>query len=250
MAFVKQLERVARLFFQLENQTAIEVHGKKSRALDILQDEAPFTRPYWPYATPALIYLVLCLQESGMASWKWVLGACTAVMSVIAAPVGDSLVKEGKFPDGLGAVLSKLWSWISLFWEWLNGQTSMPTWVALMQIVALIAFVIPLIWLLLPNDSASAQAAAPTSLEATPDQLAVFLFVGRSIDNDNEVNLDVVIRSVGLSRNATEHALELLVESDLISCHANFYGPDWYQLTNAGRARYLELERDAASIRT
>jgi hypothetical protein len=126
----------------------------------------------------------------------------------------------------------------------------MPTWVALMQIVALIAFVIPLIWLLLPNDSASAQAAAPTSLEATPDQLAVFLFVGRSIDNDNEVNLDVVIRSVGLSRNATEHALELLLESDLISCHANFYGPDWYQLTNVGRARYLELERDAASIRT
>ncbi|WP_134174278.1 hypothetical protein [Pseudomonas helmanticensis] len=185
-----------------------------------------------------------------MASWKWVVGVGTAAVGIIAAPVADSLVKEGKFPDGLGAVFSKLGSWISLFWEWLNGQTSMPTWLVLIQIVALIAFVIPLVWLLLPNNSASTQPAAPTSLELTPEQLAVFLFVGRSIDNDIEVYLDSVIRSVGLSRNATEHALESLSENDLISCNANFYGPDWYLLTNTGRARYLELERSGAGVRT
>jgi len=59
-----------------------------------------------------------------MALWKWVAGAGTATMGIIAAPVADSLVKEGKFPDGLGAVLSTLWSW-------LTTQFSVPLWLAL-----------------------------------------------------------------------------------------------------------------------
>ncbi|MFW6753971.1 hypothetical protein ACKUG4_25170 [Pseudomonas glycinae] len=177
-----------------------------------------------------------------MALWKWVVGTGTAIVGVIAAPVADSLVKEGKFPDGLGAVLSKLGIWFLLFWDWLNGQTNMPTWLVIMQTIALIGFVVTLLWLLL-KDSASARLAAHTSLELTPEQLAVFLFVGRSIDNDVEVYIDLIIRSVGLSRNATEHALESLSENGLITCNANFYGPDWYLLTNIGRGRYLELVR-------
>lgn len=38
MAFVKRVGRVARLFFQSKNNTIVEVHGKKSRGLDIFQE--------------------------------------------------------------------------------------------------------------------------------------------------------------------------------------------------------------------
>ena len=181
-----------------------------------------------------------------MALWKWAAGVGAATVSIIAAPVADSLIKEGKFPDGLGAVFSKLGSWLLPLWIWLSGETSMPTWLVLVQTILLIGFLVPLVWLLLPNTRMSEQ---PESTPLTPEQLAVFMFVGRSIDNGTEPNHDIVIQSVGRSRNATEHALEALSEIGLISRNENFYGADWYLLTNAGRERYLELERSNSGSR-
>ncbi|MEJ8864283.1 hypothetical protein [Pseudomonas jessenii] len=64
-----------------------------------------------------------------MASWKWVLGVGTAAIGIIAAPVADSLVKDGKFPDGLGAVISTLWGWLSTL---LTAQVSVPLWTVLL----------------------------------------------------------------------------------------------------------------------
>ncbi len=174
-----------------------------------------------------------------MALWKWVVGVGTATVGIIAAPIGDSLVKEGKFPDGLGAVFSKLGSWLLPLWGWLSGETSMPTWLFLVQTIALIGLVVTLVRLILSNARTSGQ---PESASLTPEQLTLFMFIGRAIDNDIEVNHDMVIQSVGRSKNATEHALEILSEADLISRHHNLYGEDWYELTNTGRGRYLDLE--------
>lgn len=70
-----------------------------------------------------------------MALWKWVAGLGTP-LGIIAAPIADSLVKEGKFPDGLGAIASTLWSWLSSL---LITQVSFPLWLALL-LVSLLGF--------------------------------------------------------------------------------------------------------------
>ena len=63
-----------------------------------------------------------------MASWKWVAGVGTAAVGIIAAPVADSLVKEGKFPDGIGAVVNVLWGWVS-------AHASVPVWAILLVLL-------------------------------------------------------------------------------------------------------------------
>lgn len=63
-----------------------------------------------------------------MASWKWVAGGATAAVGIIAAPVADSLVKEGKFPDGLGAV-------VTILWGWLSAHVSVPVWAILLALL-------------------------------------------------------------------------------------------------------------------
>jgi hypothetical protein len=67
-----------------------------------------------------------------MASWKWVAGVGTAAVGIIAAPVADSLVKEGKFPDGLGAVATTLWGWFSAA---LTAHVSAPLWVTILALL-------------------------------------------------------------------------------------------------------------------
>ncbi|WP_095111739.1 hypothetical protein [Pseudomonas sp. Irchel 3H7] len=67
-----------------------------------------------------------------MASWKWVAGVGTAAVGIIAAPVADSLVKEGKFPDGLGAVASTLWGWFSTA---LTAHVSAPLWATILALL-------------------------------------------------------------------------------------------------------------------
>ncbi len=55
------------------------------------------------------------------------LGVGAATVGIIAAPVADSLVKEGKFPGGLGAVVSTLWGWFTM-------QVSFSLWLALLLV--------------------------------------------------------------------------------------------------------------------
>ena len=167
-----------------------------------------------------------------MAVRGLVIAGSLALGGFIAAPVVDSLVKEGKFPDGLGAVLSTLWGWLTI-------EIVTQLWVLPVLGILLIVLGAIVAWVFSDNEVARGNVAEAEPL--TTDQVAVFRYVGQSIDNGAEVILDRVVRGVGLSRIATEHALEALSERELISCVFNISGPDFYMLTNSGRGCYLRL---------
>lgn len=173
-----------------------------------------------------------------MVLWKWIVGGGTTLLGIIAAPVADSLVKEGKLPDGLGAVLSTLWGWITV-------RVSMPL-LALLT-VGILLFLLGMIVVWIFSGNVRVDTPGPEAL--TADQLNVFSFVGQAVDNEQDVTLDLVMRGVSLSRVAAEHALEALSERDLISWCVNFHGPDYYLLTNSGRGYYLDLVSSAANQR-
>lgn len=95
-----------------------------------------------------------------MVSWKWIAGLGTPT-GIIAAPIADSLIKEGKFPDGLGAVLSKLGSWLTSLWGWLFVEESLPRWLFLVFLLAACACLFA-IWCLIKNSDEPAQASIPS----------------------------------------------------------------------------------------
>jgi hypothetical protein len=168
-----------------------------------------------------------------MAVRGWVISGLVTLGGLIGVPVVDSLVKEGKFPEGLGAVLSALWGW-------LNVEIITPLWVLPVLGMLLILLGVVVAGVFSTNEAALAAVSEAETL--TADQVTVFRFIGQAIDRGDDVFLEMVARGVGLSRIATEHALEALSERKLIDCAYNMTGADFYLLTNLGRGRYLELE--------
>jgi hypothetical protein len=116
--------------------------------------------PLFQQAIPSLVELMFCLGEYSMVSWKWLAGLGTP-LGIIAAPIADSLIKEGKFPDGLGAVLSKLGSWLTSFWGWFFVEEGVPHWLLLVFFLAACACLFA-IWCLIKNSNEPAQASIPS----------------------------------------------------------------------------------------
>ncbi len=76
----------------------------------------------------------------------------------------------------------------------------------------------------------------------TDDQNLVFLVVGNAIQQGLQFGFDEILEDSGLSRIATQNALDHLARVRLIRPVRGAYGRNYADLTPLGREHFLELE--------
>ncbi|ROO08084.1 hypothetical protein BK673_16215 [Pseudomonas fluorescens] len=142
------------------------------------------------------------------------------------------------------SVFSSLWNWIRSVGNWLAKDVSLPLWV--MFVLSLMSALLVLLVGLLVYVRFEKQET-PADLESTgaplsDDQNLVFLVVGNAIQQGYQFGFDDVLGSSGLSRIATQNALDHLANVGLIRPVRSSYGGNYADLTPMGRDHFLELE--------
>lgn len=84
--------------------------------------------------------------------------------------------------------------------------------------------------------------AATDGAPLTDDQNLVFLVVGNAIQQGYQFGFDEVLENSGLSRIATQNALDHLARMRLIRPARGAYGCNYADLTPLGREHFLKLE--------
>ncbi|MBJ2242500.1 hypothetical protein [Pseudomonas sp. MF6768] len=167
----------------------------------------------------------------------WVLGTVAAV------PI-TKWVESQLNLSFFSPAISGLWSWITSVGSWFARDVSLPFWVVMLVLVLMVLLMLPVVALVYaryekvePADSASTGGAP-----LTDDQNLVFLVVGNAIQQGYQFGFDEVLKNSGLSRIATQNALDHLASVRLIRPVRDHYGGHYADLTPLGREHFLELE--------
>lgn len=128
--------------------------------------------------------------------------------------------------------------------HWLGRDVSFPFWMVIFVCLLMVLLMVPVAVIVYaryervePADDASAGGAP-----LTDDQNSVFIVVGNAIQAGYQFAFDDVRKHSGLSRIATQNALDHLARVGLIRPVRGSYGFNYADLTPMGREHFLELE--------
>lgn len=136
------------------------------------------------------------------------------------------------------SAVSTVWAWLGSAGSWLGRDVSLPFWgIALLFIGSGISVLLFLVFIYTEFFRKVTHVPSPL----TPDQTAAFVVVGRAIEAGCEYGPDEVQQFSGLSRIATQSALDHLYNRRLIRPVRNEWGNNYLDLTSHGREYFLEL---------
>ena len=162
-----------------------------------------------------------------------------ALGSIIVTVVITKVVEQWFELTFFSSAVATVWAWLGSAGSWLGRDVSLPFWgIALLSICTGISAFLFLIFIY----TEFFEKAVPARSPLTPDQAAAFVVVGRAIEAGCEYGLDEVQRLSGLSRVATQSALDNLYDKRLICPVRNGWGNTYLDLTSYGREYFLELE--------
>lgn len=136
-----------------------------------------------------------------------------------------------------------LWHWIQGLWSALGDDVSVSRWVILLlslMSIMLVCFAGIAVYV---NVFQKEEEEAPKGAPLTEDQQKAFVVVGKTIQAGHKIGFDDVRQFTGLSRIATQNALDHLYNVGLIKPVRSRYGSNYADLTPLGRDQYLELEK-------
>jgi hypothetical protein len=168
-----------------------------------------------------------------------------AVLTTIAAPIADSLIKEKKWPDSVADVIGTLWSWLTALAEWFTQTIILPLWILLAGFGLLFAAIIILYRSKMKFSSQLESALAklnpklPVLDESQQKVLAVIVAVEERGDYMNTSRLHT---ATGLSRIVCQRAVDVLMGYDLI-CDNSVVAEDYVFLTEMGREYVLHPQK-------
>lgn len=140
--------------------------------------------------------------------------------------------------------ISGIWSWIKGLGSWFVRDVSLPFWVVLLAIVLIVLLLVPIGALVYARyeKTETVDDASTGGGPLTDDQNLVFLVVGNAIQQGYQFRFDDVRESSGLSRIATQNALDHLTRVGLIHPVRGSFGFNYADLTPMGREHFVELE--------
>lgn len=139
-------------------------------------------------------------------------------------------------------IILTLWGWVQGLWGWLGSDVVLPLWLVLLLSlmgVSLLAVAGAQVYV---KYFEKGEQEAPEGAPLTADQLTAFMAIGKAIQEGQMLSGDDVRRKTGLSRIATDVALDHLYGIGLIEPHHGAYYKKYAGLTHTGRAYYLEIE--------
>lgn len=135
--------------------------------------------------------------------------------------------------------ISGLWSWMQGVGSWFARDVSLPFWLVMLVLVLMVLLMLPVVALVY----ARYEKVEPVSgSPLTDDQNLVFIIVGNAIQAGCQFGFDDVLKNSGLSRIATQNALDHLARVGLVRPARGSYGLQYADLTPMGREYFLELE--------
>ncbi|NSX19661.1 hypothetical protein HTV13_07430 [Pseudomonas putida] len=162
----------------------------------------------------------------------WVLG------TVLAVPI-TKWVEDELNLSVFSPAISWIWSWLKSVASWVARDVSIPFWVLMLMIVLMVALAVPIGLLIYARYE---KEVPTTGAPLTDDQNLAFIIIGNAIQAGHEPGFDDVLRHSGLSRIATQNALEHLTAVGLIRPVSAPFGRRYAELTALGREHFLELE--------
>lgn len=127
-----------------------------------------------------------------------------------------------------------IWSGIVSASQWIGRDVTWPFWIFLVLIVLVVLLTVPFLILVLAKLDSD-------STPLTDSQMRVFITVGKSIEVEQPISLDGLVRGAGFSRIAAHAALDVLVSRRLITPARDSWGLEYIDLTSTGRAYFLSL---------
>ncbi len=184
------------------------------------------------------------MQQSKKSKFRWVKALGVAVLVPgLGVPI-TKFVESYYDVTFFSSVVAGFWSNIQSLGSWLARDVSFPLWVVILVLALIALLLVPVLALIYaryekvePADGASADGAP-----LTDDQNLVFLVVGNAIQQGYQFGFDDVRENSGLSRIATQNALDHLASVNLIRPVRSRYGGHYADLTPLGRDHFLELE--------
>lgn len=167
----------------------------------------------------------------------WALG------TVVAVPI-TKMVESQLNLSFFSPAISGLWSWMQSVGSWFARDVSLPFWAVMLALILIVLLMVPVAALVYARyeEVEPVDVTSPGGAPLTDDQNRVFLVVGNAIQQGYRVGYEDVIKSSGLSRIATQYALDHLTNVELIRPVNGSYGRTYADLTPLGREHFLELE--------
>ncbi|MGJ7513651.1 hypothetical protein ACSFE6_04855 [Pseudomonas baetica] len=179
------------------------------------------------------------MQQGQKSILKWVVRGLMAIVGTVVLAPFAKWGEEQLNLSILSPLIDGVWSWIKSVGSWLARDVSFPFWVVMLVVVLMVLLMLPVAALVYARfEKVEPDSGSPL----TDDQNRVFVVVGNAIQQGYKFGFDDVRESSGLSRIATESALEHLTLVGLIRPVNGSYGRRYAELTPLGREHFLELE--------
>lgn len=179
------------------------------------------------------------MQHGQKSILKWVVRGLMAVVGTVVLAPFAKWGEEQLNLSILSPLIDGVWSWIKSVGSWLARDVSFPFWVVMLVLVLIVLLMLPVVALVIARyEKVESDSGSPL----TDDQNRVFVVVGNAIQEGYQFQFDDVRQSSGLSRIATQNALDHLTVVGLIRPVNGSYGRRYADLTPLGREHFLELE--------
>jgi len=172
-----------------------------------------------------------------IGSWALVPGLGVPITKLVESHYNVSYVSSAT---------SALWNWILIFGRWLARDVTLPFWIVLLLFGLTTVLLVPLLVLVYGRYFKS---DAPDSTPLNSDQVRVFYAIGKSIQRGANITFSEIVPLAGLSRIATQNALEVLSDQQLITGVCDLLDYNFISLTREGREFFLDLESNAVKAR-
>jgi len=166
-----------------------------------------------------------------------ILGAVGTIATTVLGKIVESVFDVSLFSPAIRT----LWGWIQGLGGWLGSDVAFPVWLILLLCLGCLLSLV-FIGLFVYANCFENVEEAPRGTRLSPDQLTAFLAISKAIQNGHMLTGDDVRRQTGLSRIATDAALDRLYGLGLIESRIGDYNQQYAGLTHTGRAYYLEIE--------
>lgn len=172
----------------------------------------------------------------------WVVGTVAAV------PITKAVESQLNL-SFFSPAISGLWSWMQNVGSWFARDVSLPFWAVMLALILIVLLMVPVAALIYGRYEKieTVDGTATDGAPLTNDQNLVFLVVGNAIQQGLQYGFDEILESSGLSRIATQNALDHLARVRLIRPVRGSYGRNYADLTPLGREHFLDLEAHATS---